>query len=109
MGLTADLVPPDLQFQQVRTVFEDPEFIPALGCNQFRRFDVFDLRIETAESKALFQALEEHVQASPNLLWVSAESAKRGRASEGQVIGHHTTYLFGNKRYANGYPLFATA
>ena len=107
VGLSDTLIPTGLRFQHIRTVEEGPEFIPSLGCKQFRVFDVYEIVEESRESQQLVQTLFENANSSSDLVLVDAESAKRGRASSGQVVGAHTPYLFGTRRYRDGDPLFA--
>jgi 8-oxo-dGTP pyrophosphatase MutT (NUDIX family) len=102
VGLDAALVPDDLRIHPVRTVTEGPEYIPALGCSQFRVFDVYELDHNADVNQGLIQALVDC--SSRDLLWVSAESAKRGRAPTGQVVAAHAPYLFGEDRYRVGDP-----
>jgi SMODS-associated NUDIX domain len=102
--LDAGLVPDDVSLHPVRTVTEGPEFIPALGCSQFRVFDVYELDQNAAANYELIRALVDQSSRSLDLLWVSAESAKRGRAPTGQVVAAHAPYLFGEERYRVGDP-----
>ena len=105
VGLSEVLLPEQLKFRHVRTVEEGPEFVSAIGCEQFRIFDVYEI-LEDSSSEALLQALREHSKGSPNLLWVDADSAKRGRGPGGWVIAAHVPYLFGTRRFREGDPPF---
>jgi hypothetical protein len=106
VGLSPSLVSPELRFRAVRSTTEGPEFVRSMGLKQFRTFDVYELIEDSPGAASLVEALVDRARQSADLLWVSAEDARRGRAETRQLVAAHVPYLFGTKRYREGDPIF---
>lgn len=105
------LVSPDLgnlQFRLVRSREEGPEFLEGENYWQFRIFEVYDIESSPA-AQALLDMLQKHSAESKDLLWVTADEIRRGRASSGDLIAPHTCYFIGKKRYRTQDPAFGHA
>ena len=96
------------QFRHIRRVAEGPEFIATEDYFQFRIFEVCDLVTETNSAEKLVSQLFAHSVGRKDLVWVTSDEIKKGRAVTGEVIAAHAAYFFGNTRYRQSDPGFST-
>ena len=108
VGLDAAIVPPGIRFRHVRSVPEGPEHVATIGCDQYRIFDVYEIVEDTPDSKSFVDALLAHAGRCDKLVWADVESIRRGRAANGRIIGAHSPYLFGTRRFRESDPPFAS-
>jgi pimeloyl-ACP methyl ester carboxylesterase len=96
----------ELKFSRIREILEGPQIVPAENYHQFRNFDVYDLDPGIPDNQVMTDFLVQESQHNANLLWVSPAEIQKGRAYGGQVIGSHSAYLIGNRRYWDEGPSF---
>jgi hypothetical protein len=95
-----------LRFAHVRTIREGPEPISGESYLQYRVFDVYDLVVESAYGREVLRKIQAHANLGKKMIWATSQDIIRGRDRSGRVIGAHTPYLFGQRRYRSQDPAF---
>jgi SMODS-associated NUDIX domain len=109
VALLKSVKPPNiLHFRLVRSVLEGPERVPGQTYTQFRIFEIYDLFPTTSHIKRFIKRLLKEASEHPDLLTVTAQEIRTGRARDGGVIGHHCGYLISHKRLRPDTPMFVS-
>ena len=94
-----------LEFAQIRTLIEKPEWIRGGNHWQLRRFEVYDLPPTTQQGRDLRDALLRLADDPSETSIVKATSSEimKGRRSDA-LIGPQSAFLFGKDRYRQDLP-----
>lgn len=95
-----------IRFRRIRTIVEEPQFIPALGKVQYRIFEIHEFDDGDLPKEEMVDALAAAGVGSKDLIWATADEMKRGRHLDGGIIGSHAPYLFGTERYRGDDAMF---
>lgn len=85
------------RLRRVRTCEEGPERVAGQAYTQYRRHEILEFA-PGSEALELEATLMRVTDSNPNVLLVSADEIRSGRARNGYGIGHHACYLLGEKR-----------
>lgn len=98
--------PDKMKFRFVRDIIEKPKYNELINCYQFRIFEVYDIQTSDKQVNQFINRVYSMAKKNSNLIVVSADEIKRGRSSEGELIGSHSPYLLSHKKYRADDPMF---
>jgi CBASS immunity effector Cap15-like protein len=82
------------EFVKERVVHEGPSEVNKRDIWQYRYFEVLSLREESQRSKLLAEFIREKSRGNSKLVAVTTDDIRKGRLSDGRIIGDSAGYLF---------------
>lgn len=100
--------PREMAVRRVRRVEEGPEPVPGQNYLQYRIFDVFEPCASPDASQFIAKLFRVENDSYGQLVAATSSDIIRGRVGPMALVGSHSAYLFGSKRYHPHSPLFIT-
>jgi hypothetical protein len=97
----------NLQYDLHKTIIEGLDNVTGADYLQLRYFGVYSLYTDHPKCDALIEKLFKEVGTNPNIISVTANEIKRGRALSGEIIGGHSGYLIGDTKTGESPPFYS--